>query len=1130
MLKSLSDRFEFEEDAVSTGEVAMLQGTLWRVYDSANGSAERRLRTWRKTGTDIDDELRSLWRHEMRQVRRLMRYREANDLIVDVLEELEDDQEFALLLADRGDPVSPRGRGGRPIEMPIGRKRILVWQNISRIARALGILHDQAIVHGRLTLDCIFSHGDNEPDFRLSGFEWSVRLEAEEADGQVVRSRSLPTPPCSFRSDWDALGAIAIKLLGESISNTELRDDGTNLTALENGVLNLLRLPRPNQPLDSQIVARDIEAVIADLKRLGRGRRGQLILLPNPATIGPKLIEHIGIDIDPDDFAAHCRWIQEDLRSEVRVAARFEGDDREQCELVTKSFRYIIEPVRHADDWRIGFLKVLIPNDGRGTGTAEPRPLDSPVQVVPNRKEAFEVVRRLGDSAIEWDQFARPPEANELAPADVRDALLAIEVIEAVAATFDAFPVTLEQGDVQSGRVLLRLVSGPDHQKLVDQAGLRPDAERLAEMLAKSDDTPWRLSNSPKLGWSGLGDVDIDFIQQETLSNGGNGYTFECSEVPVGNLYLKPPRELGNESQIRRRLRNIVLLNGRTDVTFGLDDPWSSRRVRPAAELIGQPDETLDGPKLRALELIAQTEPYVYIVGPPGVGKTYLVSRMVNQILVNKPNARILVTAQSHEALKNIQDTLTAALPSEVIVVRIGNDENRFAELDDTALGTIVKLRNSSALTASSFANFRRSLDGTISEYTNHQSSRPQMISRIGDLLLHSANVVLAGLNSMTISDFAEDSEEFDWLIVEEAARALGPELAGALSLAPRKIMIGDHNQLPPHRVDQVAKRFEPEVALKILNIAEERLDLSSEAEGLLPMLKALLTDKRRFGDTIARANRLLEPFRTMVTEDEKEAEVNGEKHRRISFTLTEQRRMHPVIADVVSQVFYAGELTTEKNVIRRVTPFTVSGALPLDPVVVIDFPTLQSTDRTCPFEERHGKSPTNPSEADELIRALKCLEGTANGAIEPTLAILSPYNGQVELIRQKLLKAYPCSGGPKGFRPVRDQLGFVGTVDAFQGSEADVVLLSLVRNNSKVGGGGLGFLRDRRRMNVAISRARHKLIIVASLQFMDLAAKGMNPKGNDPKWAFVRDLVRELRERDRIGNGVRILKPGVLD
>ena len=110
----------------------------------------------------------------------------------------------------------------------------------------------------------------------------------------------------------------------------------------------------------------------------------------------------------------------------------------------------------------------------------------------------------------------------------------------------------------------------------------------------------------------------------------------------------------------------------------------------------------------------------------------------------------------------------------------------------------------------------------------------------------------------------------------------------------------------------------------------------------------------------------------------------------------------------------------------------------------------------------------------------------------------------------------------------LRDDLGFVGTVDAFQGSEADVVLLSLVRNNARVGGGGLGFLRDRRRMNVAISRAKYKLIIVSSLTFMDLASKGINPKGNNPKWAFVRDLVNELRDRDKVlSGGVRILEPG---
>lgn len=150
MTSSISDRFEFDESAVAVGNESTLRGTLWRVYDKSNGFAERLLRTWRKTGTDIDDELRSLWRYEMRQVRRLMRYRDASELIVDVLEELEDDDEFALVLAARGEPISVGGRGRRSRESPIGRQRILVWRNISRLVRALGILHDQAIVHGDL--------------------------------------------------------------------------------------------------------------------------------------------------------------------------------------------------------------------------------------------------------------------------------------------------------------------------------------------------------------------------------------------------------------------------------------------------------------------------------------------------------------------------------------------------------------------------------------------------------------------------------------------------------------------------------------------------------------------------------------------------------------------------------------------------------------------------------------------------------------------------------------------------------------------------------------------------------------------------------------------------------------------
>lgn len=1128
-MRTLTDRFDFDDDAIDPGDQDLLQGTLWRVYDKDNGSAERRLRTWRKTGTQIDHELRNLWRHEMRQVRRLMRYRDADDVIVDALEELEDDHEFALLLADRGEPLTiSQVRSGRRAQVvPNGRKRILIWQNISRVARALGILHDQAIVHGRLTPACVFTENSNEPDFCLSGFEWSVRLAADTEAGPAAHAWSRFALPCSFREDWAALGRIAAQLLCEDQLLDSVASVDSLATDLERNVFSLLVVPRPNQPLDAEIVIRTIDAAIADLRRLESGRRGELVLLPNPSTLGTALVKRLGIAIDPDDFTAHCRWLEADLRTDVRVAPRFANDERMQCELVTDNFRYVVEPPHGMDDWRIGFLKSIIPNDGRGTGTSEPRQLHSPIRVVPNRREALDTVRRLGPSAIEWDPFSKPPESSSLEPADVRDALLAIEVIEAVAATLNAFPVVLDEFDALNQRITVRLDPDDSHCELVEKAGLRPDAERLADMLDLEDDIPWRLSNSPKLGWDAHGDSDVEFVERR---NGPKGiqYIFQGVEPPDAPLFLKPPRDLGTESAVRRRLRNIMMLHGRTDVTIGLDDPWTTRRLRRAQELSGASDDSLDTPKRKTLELIAQTEPYVYVVGPPGVGKTYLVARMLAQILSSKPEARILVSAQSHEALKNIHDTLNAALDERSIIVRVGNDENRFSELDTTAINALKRIRGSAAVSNTAFSKYRNSLDQTLEAYDRDQRSRPQMLSRVGDLIMHSANVVLAGLNSMTVSDFVEASEEFDWVIVEEAARATGPELAGALALAPRKILIGDHNQLPPHRADEVARRFEPLIAHRLLSMAEDRLGFSPDIDELLVLLQALVADDSRFQTTLGRANRLLEPFRTIVTEDERGMQLNGDRHRPISMTLTEQRRMDPTIAAIVSNVFYSGQLTTAKEISERTPPFRTIAAMPKEPVVVIDFPSLMSTNRVDPFERRHGKSPSNPSEVVEIVHALKHLEGIPER--EPTLAVLTPYNGQVELLKQRLNQAFPETGAPKGFRPVRGDLGFVGTVDAFQGSEADVVLLSLVRNNKMVGGRALGFLRDRRRMNVALSRAKHKLIVVTSTQFLDLAAKGMDPKGMDPKWTFLRSLVNELRSRNDSNGGVGILAPGALN
>jgi superfamily I DNA and/or RNA helicase len=87
-------------------------------------------------------------------------------------------------------------------------------------------------------------------------------------------------------------------------------------------------------------------------------------------------------------------------------------------------------------------------------------------------------------------------------------------------------------------------------------------------------------------------------------------------------------------------------------------------------------------------------------------------------------------------------------------------------------------------------------------------------------------------------------------------------------------------------------------------------------------------------------------------------------------------------------------------------------------------------------------------------------------------VGIISPYRAQVQLLRRMLMKS-------EYFKPFRRMIS-VNTVDGFQGQERDIIVISMVRSNDE---GQIGFLRDLRRMNVAITRARMKLIILGDRQ-----------------------------------------------
>lgn len=162
---------------------------------------------------------------------------------------------------------------------------------------------------------------------------------------------------------------------------------------------------------------------------------------------------------------------------------------------------------------------------------------------------------------------------------------------------------------------------------------------------------------------------------------------------------------------------------------------------------------------------------------------------------------------------------------------------------------------------------------------------------------------------------------------------------------------------------------------------------------------------------------------------------------------------------------------------------------------------------------EGEGRRWTNPDEADAVLAVLQHVRATPDER-KPTLAILSPYAAQMQLLKRKVEAARRRAILPalEGFEPSRPGLGFVNTVDSFQGAEADLVIVSLVRNNPKVGFGALGFLRDARRMNVLLSRAKAKLVLVTSLDFLSEAVRGASAE-QGVQLSFLRTITGTIGE-----------------
>lgn len=444
----------------------------------------------------------------------------------------------------------------------------------------------------------------------------------------------------------------------------------------------------------------------------------------------------------------------------------------------------------------------------------------------------------------------------------------------------------------------------------------------------------------------------------------------------------------------------------------------------------------------RAVNEVLWAKDVAIVHGPPGTGKTTTLVEAINETLMRE--SQVLVCAQSNMAVDWISEKL---VDRGINVLRIGNP----TRVNDKMLGFTYERRFESHPDYPQLWAIRKAIrelrKNRKKGSENYHQKMDRLKSRAAEIELR-INAELFGearVIACTLVGSAHhllEGMKFGTLFIDEAAQALEAACWIPMKRASRVILAGDHCQLPPTVKSIAALRAGLGKTL-MERIAENK-----------PEVVTLLKIQYRMNDEIIR-------FSSDWFYGGKVESAPQIKYRSVL------DYDHPITwidtSNEENQITIEGEDAPEDS---ASTASSVSAA-------------NQNSDLN--FKEQFvGESFGRINKAEAELTLLTLAEYFTKIGKQRVLeeridvGIISPYRAQVQYLK-KLIKKYEF------FKPYR-RLISVNTVDGFQGQERDVILISLVRSNDE---GQIGFLKDLRRMNVAMTRARMKLIILGNRDTM---------------------------------------------
>ena len=450
----------------------------------------------------------------------------------------------------------------------------------------------------------------------------------------------------------------------------------------------------------------------------------------------------------------------------------------------------------------------------------------------------------------------------------------------------------------------------------------------------------------------------------------------------------------------------------------------------------------------RAVNEVLWAKDVAIVHGPPGTGKTTTLVEAINETLMRE--SQVLVCAQSNMAVDWISEKL---VDRGINVLRIGNP----TRVNDKMLGFTYERRFEShpdypQLWAIRNAirelrkNRKKGSENYHQKMDRLKSRAAEIEIRINSELFGEARVIACTL--VGSAHRLLEGMKFGTLFIDEAAQALEAACWIPMKRASRVILAGDHCQLPPTVKSIAALRAGLGKTL-MERIAENK-----------PEVVTLLKIQYRMNDEIMR-------FSSDWFYGGKVESAPQIKYRSVL------DYDHPITwidtSNEENQITIEGEDAPEDSASTSSSESTSSPASAAN----------QNSDLN--FKEQFvGESFGRINKAEAELTLLTLAEYftklSKRRVLEERIdvGIISPYRAQVQYLK-KLIKKYEF------FKPYR-RLISVNTVDGFQGQERDVILISLVRSNDE---GQIGFLKDLRRMNVAMTRARMKLIILGNKDTM---------------------------------------------